>query len=79
MWTGACFRVPLETESPAIVQLDTLQATVKQRAVCGSNILRQRFLMQSETMVLTGNQNLFRSQILNRVIGTVMAKFHLDG
>ena len=76
MLSGAGLRVTLKTEGPAIIQLNPLQAAIKKGAVCGPNIPWQRVFIQCKSMVLTGDQNLPGIQVLDRVIGTVMAKFH---
>ena len=47
--------------------------------MCNLRLGWQRIDIHGETVVLTGDQHLAAIHILHRVIGAVVAKFHLDG
>ena len=79
MRTGACFRMPLETEGAAIVEFNSLQAVIKQGTMGRPDILRQTVPIKCKAVILTCNQYLPGIKILHRVVGTVMAKLHLGG
>ena len=79
MRTGTGFRVSLKTERRAIGTCDALQGTVKQRTVGRDERVWQSVIIDGEAVVLTGNHDLLASQLLHRVVGAVMAEFHLDG
>ena len=73
------FGVSLESVCRGIVQFDTLQAAVKQRSVGCKHMRGQVFFVDGKTMVLAGDEYLLGRQVLNRVVGAVMAEFHFHG
>ena len=51
--------------------------SVKQRCMSNRNIFRQRFFINRKTMILARDQYLPGCTVLNRMICTMVAKFHL--
>lgn len=66
----------LKTEGGAACHIDPLQRAIKQRPVSCDNIVRQGRLVYGETMVLARNHDSAAVEILYRVIGAMMTKFH---
>ena len=77
MGPRTCLRVPLEAECRTIDQLNPLQAAIEQRAVSGSDMGGQTLLVNSKTMILTGNQHPSGVQFLHGMVGAMMTEFHL--
>ena len=69
--------MPLKTERRCIRQSNSLQRAVKQRAVRWFDVIGQRRLIDRETVILAGNHDPPRGEVLYRMVGAVMAKFHL--
>src|SRR5579872_2683279 len=77
--TGAGLRMTLEAESRPVLQRDSLQRAVEQRAMRGPDILRQRGLIDGEPVVLAGDEDPPGFQILHGMVRAVMAELHLHG
>src|SRR5579875_91324 len=69
----------LETERRAVGERKALQRTVEQRDVGHAGVGGQRRGIDRETVVLRGDQYPAVVEILHRVVGAVVAEFHLDG
>lgn len=76
MWTGAGFRVSLETERALIGQFNPLHGVVKQGTMGNAHIFRQRVFIYLETMILAGNHYFAAIQVLHGVVCAVMTKGH---
>src|SRR5437588_6965809 len=76
---GARFRMPLKTECRPVNTRQPLQRAVKQRYMSCSERRRQRGRIDSETMVLAGDDYACGVEILDRVVRAVMAEVHLNG
>ena len=76
---GAGFRVTLKAECRRIGTGKPLQRTVEQRNMGAAQIGRQRRRIDRKAMILTGDRHPSAIQILDRVIGTVVAEFHFYG
>src|SRR5690348_10983460 len=74
----ARFGVPLETERWPIGQGKALQRTVEQRGMRDAYVRGQRGRVDREAMVLRSDQHSSVIVILDRMIGAVMAKLHLQ-
>ena len=77
MWPGTCLGVALKAESRPILYGDSLQGAVKQGTVCCLDLVGQAVLIHGEAVVLARYHDLPCLKVLNRMIGAVMAKFHL--
>ncbi len=77
--TRAGFRVSLEAESRLVGTMNPLQRAIKQGFVCCPQVRGQSRLINSKTVVLAGDHHYTTIQILDRVVPTMMAKFHFDG
>ncbi len=75
----ARFGVPLEAEGRTVGAMDALQGPIEQGDVGGAQALRQAVLVHREAVVLGGDHHCVVVQALHRVVGTVVAKLHLDG
>src|SRR6266699_5033046 len=76
---GARFGVPLEAERRPIGACEALQAAVEERYVGGLEVRRERVRVDCEAVVLAGDDDSSALQILYRMVGAVMAEFHLHG
>src|SRR6185437_3271519 len=76
VWPRTGFRVSLEAEHRLVLERESLQRAVEQRAVRRSHISRQGRLVHGEAMILAGDEHTAGIQVLHRVIGAVMAEFH---
>ena len=76
-WTG--LRVALKTEHRLVGIMQTLQSAVEQGAMGHAHIGWQAGLIHRETMILAGDHHPIGGYIQYRVIGAVMAEFHLYG
>jgi hypothetical protein len=74
----ARLRVPLEAEGRPVAALDALQGAVEQGAVRDLHS-PAALLVHGEAVVLAGDHDLARAQVLHRVVGAVVAEFHLFG
>src|SRR5690606_12098994 len=79
MRTWAGFRVSLEAEGRGIGELDALVGSVEQRTVGDPHVRRQRRLVDGEAVVLAGDHHPLAVQVLDRVVGAVVAELHLVG
>ena len=79
MRAGRGFRVALEAKRRLVGALQALQRAVKQADVGGAQVGRQRFLIHRKTVVLAGDGDATAVQVFDRVVGTVVAKLHLEG
>ena len=77
MRSGAGFRMSLKAEGRFFPVMDSLQGTVKQGFVRCLQVIRQAFFIYGKAMVLGSNVNPALFKILHRMIGSMMAKFHL--
>ena len=71
--------MPLEAECGLSDQLKALQTAVKEGAVRGTGIGRQRIGIHRKTVVLARDVDALRFNVFHRVIGAVMAELHLEG
>src|SRR5512139_852663 len=76
---GAGFRVALEAECWNVGAGDTLQRTNEQRDMGAANIGGQRRRVHRESMVLARDRHPPAVEVLDRMVGAVVAKLHLDG
>src|SRR5262245_28352486 len=74
----ARLRVALEAERGAVGAPEALQAPVEQRYVRGLEVRRQRRRVDREAVILAGDDDAAALQVLHRVVGAVMAEFHLQ-
>src|SRR5690606_15308764 len=60
-------------------QLKPLQSAVEQRNVRHLDVLGQRFGLNVEPMVLAGDEYTPGLDVLHGMVGSMMARLHLDG
>src|SRR4030095_933513 len=77
-WSRARLGMALETERGAVHMRDALQRGVEQRAVRGTDIRRQRRLVDGEAVVLAGDEHAPGIELENRMVRAVVAELHLD-
>ncbi len=75
---GACFGMALKTECGAVGTLQPLQGAVEQGAMSGTQRGRQGCLVHRKPMVLGGDHDLATVDVEHRMIGTMVAEFHLQ-
>ena len=56
-----------------------MQRAIEQRTVRRREPVRQARVIDREAVVLAGDHHLAGGEILHRVVGAVMAEFHLHG
>src|SRR5208283_4384640 len=71
---GTCLRMALEAERGAVRALKSLQRTIEQRDVGRANIVRKSRGIYCKSMILAGNKHSAGRDLLDRVIGAVVAK-----
>ena len=71
--------MPLETEGWLVGEFQTLQTAVEQADVRGPHVGGECFFIHGETVVLAGDGNTSGGQVFDRMVGTVVTKFHLVG
>ena len=69
----------LETKRWHVRSLKSLQTPIEQRAMSRPHVARQGFFVDGEAVILAGDEDATRIQILHRMIRAVVAEFHLDG
>ena len=69
----------LHGEHRAVLEPDALDGAVEQRAVGDLELGRQVVVGDGEAVVLAGDLDLAGGQVLDRVVGAVMAERHLLG
>jgi hypothetical protein len=69
----------LKAESRPILYGDSLQGAVKQRTVRCFDVVGQAVLIHGEAVVLARYHDLPCLKVLDRMIGTVVAKLHFQG
>src|SRR6185503_16150764 len=74
---GARFGMPLKTERGPIRPCQSLEGTVEERDVRGSQGLRDRFGIHSKTVVLARYHDAAGIEVLHRVVCAVVAELHL--
>ena len=79
MGAGAGLGVALEAEGRRVGELDALQRAVEQRHVGDAHPGGQRVGIHRKAMVLTGDADAASVEVLDRVVGAVVAELHLDG
>ena len=77
MRAGTGLGMTLEAEGRPVGARDALQRAVEQRAMGGPQVGRQRGLVDREAMVLAGDEHPARVEFQHRMVGAVMAEFHL--
>src|ERR1700752_4304627 len=77
--SGTGFRMSLEAERRAVLEGNPLERAVEQRAVCRLHRLRERALIDREAVILAGDVDAARLELLHRVVGAVVAELHLHG
>src|SRR5207342_668698 len=75
---GTGLGMPLERKRRRIGERETLVAAVKQRSVGDAHVRRQGALVDRESMVLAGDQHATTVQVDDRMVGAVVAEFHLQ-
>ncbi len=75
----AGLRVSLKTEGRLVSTMHTLQGPIEQGPMRGAQCVRKFLLVYRKTVVLAGDHDFARRQVLHRVIGTVMTELHLHG
>ena len=73
----ARFRMPLEAEGRHVGTMNALNGPVEQRHMGDLQGVRQRFRIDIEAVVLTGDHHGTVLKILHRMVGTVVAMLHL--
>src|SRR3990167_5515848 len=79
VWPWRRFWVTLETERGLVGAGQTLQGAIKQADVGGTQVGRQSLLVDGKAMVLTGDGDPATVEVLDRMVGAVVAKLHLEG
>ena len=79
MRTRAGFRMALKTKSRFIGQFESLQTAIKKRHMGNADISGQGARIDGEAVILASDDHFSGGDILNRMIGAVMAEFHFDG
>jgi len=79
MWPGAGLRVALEAERRHVGAADALQTAVEQGAMGSQYIVWQAGFGDGKTVVLTADHDAACGNVLYRMVGAVMAKFHFLG
>ena len=74
---GRCLGMVLDREHRAVLEPDALDGAVEQRAVGDLDIAGQAGIGHGEAMVLAGDLDLAGGQVLDRVVGAMMAERHL--
>src|SRR5581483_12239517 len=77
MRPGTRLRMTLEAERRAIGQREALQRAIEQRDMRYARVGRQRIGIDGEAVVLRSDQHAAGIEILHRMIGAVMAEWHL--
>src|SRR5215831_7716836 len=67
----------LEAECRAVLEGKPLQRAIEERAMRRLHIGGERGLIDREAMILTRDEDPARFQILHRVVGAMVAEFHL--
>src|SRR5450759_5675598 len=75
----ACFGVALKAERRTVGARKALQRAIEQRHVSNAHIRRQGCTIDREAVILAGDHHAPSVEILHRMVGAVMAEFHLDG
>src|SRR5690606_1800212 len=70
--------VSREAERGRVGELDALVAAIERRAVGRTDVAGEARLVDRETVVLAGEHHLACRQLLNGVVGAVVAGLHLD-
>src|ERR1019366_6924470 len=76
---GGGFRVVLYREHRFVLERDAAIGAVEQRHMGLLDIVRQRVLVDREAVVHRGDLDLAVGEILDRMIGAVVALMHLHG
>ena len=76
---GAGFGVALETKRRFVGARQTLQSVVKEADMGRAQVRRQGTFIHCKAMVLAGNGDTTTIQILDRMVGTMVAELHLEG
>ena len=66
----------LETERGRVRPGQALNGVIKQAAVCHAQVAGQRLFINGKAVVLAGDRDAVVIQVLHRVIGPMMTKFH---
>src|SRR5437667_7097115 len=74
----ARFRVPLEAKRGLVGEREPLQRAVEERYVGNARGRRQRRRIDGEAVVLAGDQHLSGILVEHRMVGAMMAEFHLQ-
>ncbi len=78
MRPGTSFRVALKAESRFVFPGQPLQRAVEQRDMRGAHGVGQAGRVHRKTVVLAGDGHAAAIEVFDRVIGAVMAEFHLE-
>ena len=76
---GRGLRVTLEAKRGLVGAGQPLQRAVKQARMGGAQVGGQGLFVHRETVVLAGDRDAAGVEVLDRVVGTVVAKLHLEG
>src|SRR4030065_2970177 len=79
MSAGTGFRMPLKAERRRVSARDALQRAVEQRNVGAAQIGGQGRRIHRKTVILTGDRHPTAVEVLDRMVGAVVAELHLDG
>src|SRR6185437_7549853 len=74
----ARLRMALETERRPILEGETLERAVEERAVRGPHVGRQRRLVDREAVILAGDEHPPGIEVLHRMVGAMVAELHLQ-
>ena len=79
MRPGRCLGVTLKAEGRSVGALQALQCVVEQADMGSAQIGGQGLFIDGKTVVLAGNADEACVQVFDRVVGTMVAKLHLEG
>ena len=79
MWAGRGLRVSLKAKCWLVNTSQALQAAVKKADMGGAKMGWQGCLIDGKTVVLTCDGNTTAVLFFDRMVGTVVAKFHFEG
>src|SRR6185503_12701351 len=77
--TRTRLRVPLKTKRWSIRARQALEGTVEERHVCRTQVARDRSGVDGEAVILAGDDDAPRVEVLHRMVRAVMPELHLHG
>src|SRR3954464_11914708 len=74
----ACLRMTLEAERRPVGARKPLEGTVEERDMRGAQVRSDGGGVDREAVVLARDDDLARVEVLHRMVGAVVAEFHLE-